>query len=279
MKLKRYAVLLLMPGTVMLLLFLFLPLLSILFPTFFKETVTFGNYIEFFRDSYNLGILWRTFKISIIVTIICVLAGVPTAYFMSLASKRTRSVLLAVTLFPLLTNSVVRSFAWITILGKNGVLNSLLMNMKVIKAPLSMLYTESAIIIGTVYLFLPILITTVLGVLDNIDNDLIEAAQTLGASYFKSFMKVILPLCVPGILVGSMLVFTGTLTAYTTPQLLGGNKNMMLSTMLYQEASALGNWESAGVIALVMIVLTLIVMKFFNFIARQADRRGEDENA
>lgn len=279
MKLKRYAVLLLMPGTVMLLLFLFLPLLSILFPTFFKETITFGNYIEFFKDSYNLGILWRTFKISIIVTVICVLAGVPTAYFMSLASKRARSVLLAVTLFPLLTNSVVRSFAWITILGRNGVLNSLLMHMKIIKAPLSMLYTEFAIIIGTVYLFLPVLITTVLGVLDNIDNDLIEAAQTLGASYFKSFMKVILPLCVPGILVGSMLVFTGTLTAYTTPQLLGGNKNMMLSTMLYQEASALGNWESAGVIALVMIVLTLIVMKLFNFIAKQADRRGEDENA
>lgn len=279
MKLKRNTMLLLMPGTVMLILFLFLPLISILFPTFFNEAFTLKSYIEFFKDSYNLGILWRTFKISIIVTIICVIVGVPTAYFMSLTSKKTRSILLAVTLFPLLTNSVVRSFAWITILGKNGVLNSVLLSLNIIKEPLSMLYSEFAIIIGTVYLFLPILITTVLGVLDNIDSDLIEAAQTLGASYLKAFTKVILPLCVPGILVGSMLVFTGTLTAYTTPQLLGGNKNMMLSTMLYQEASALGNWTNAGVIALIMIVVTLMVMQIFNIVARQVDKRGDDENA
>ena len=279
MKLKRNTMLLLMPGTVMLILFLFLPLISILFPTFFNEAFTLKSYIEFFKDSYNLGILWRTFKISIIVTIICVIVGVPTAYFMSLTSKKARSILLAVTLFPLLTNSVVRSFAWITILGKNGVLNSVLLSLNIIKEPLSMLYSEFAIIIGTVYLFLPILITTVLGVLDNIDSDLIEAAQTLGANYLKAFTKVILPLCVPGILVGSMLVFTGTLTAYTTPQLLGGNKNMMLSTMLYQEASALGNWTNAGVIALIMIVFTMVVMQVFNIVARQVDKRGDDENA
>lgn len=279
MKLKRNTMLLLLPGTVLLILFLFLPLLSILFPTFFNEAFTISKYIEFFKDSYNLGILWRTFKISMIVTIICVILGVPTAYFMSLVSKRTRSILLAVTLFPLLTNSVVRSFAWITILGKNGVLNSLLLSLNIIKQPVGLLYSEYAIIIGTVYLFLPILITTVLGVLDNIDGDLIEAAQTLGANYFISFTKVILPLCIPGILVGSMLVFTGTLTAYTTPQMLGGNKNMMLSTMLYQEASALGNWTNAGVIALIMIVVTLLVMQIFNIIANQFDKRGEDENA
>jgi putative spermidine/putrescine transport system permease protein len=214
-----------------------------------------------------------------IVTIICVILGVPTAYYMSLKSKRTRSILLAVTLFPLLTNSVIRSFAWITILGKNGVLNSFLLSLNIIKEPVGLLYSEFAIIIGTVYLFLPILITTVLGVLDNIDGDLIEAAQTLGANYFKSFTKVILPLCIPGILVGSMLVFTGTVTAYTTPQMLGGNKNMMLATMLYQEASALGNWTNAGVIALIMIVVTLLVMQVFNIIANQFDKRGEDENA
>lgn len=279
MKLKRNTMLLLLPGTVLLILFLFLPLLSILFPTFFNEAFTISKYIEFFKDGYNLGILWRTFKISMIVTIICVILGVPTAYFMSLVSKRTRSILLAVTLFPLLTNSVVRSFAWITILGKNGVLNSLLLSLNIIKQPVGLLYSEFAIIIGTVYLFLPILITTVLGVLDNIDGDLIEAAQTLGANYFKSFTKVILPLCIPGIIVGSMLVFTGTLTAYTTPQMLGGNKNMMLATMLYQEASALGNWTNAGVIALIMIVVTLLVMQIFNIIANQFDKRGEDENA
>jgi putative spermidine/putrescine transport system permease protein len=277
---KRNNLMLLMfPGIVLLVLFLFMPLLSILFPTFFDGTFTMSRYIEFFSDSYNLKILFRTFRISIIVTAFCAVLGVPTAYFMSLAPHRMRGLLLSITLFPLLTNSVVRSFAWITILGKNGVINTFLMNFHLINKPLDLLYTEFAIIIGTGYLFLPIMITTVLGVLDNIDGDLIEAAQTLGANYFKSFVKVILPLCVPGIMVGSMLVFTGTLTAYTTPQLLGGNKNMMLSTMLSQEANALGNWTNASVIALIMIIVTLVVMKIFNIVANKVDKRGDEKNA
>lgn len=277
MILKKNTIFLLLPGIILLLFFLFMPLLSIFFPTFFEEGLTLNKYLEFFKDSYNMGILFRTFRISIIVTLICIIVGVPTAYYISLTSKKTRSLLLSITLFPLLTNSVIRSFAWITLLGRNGVVNSVLVALNIIKEPISLLYTEFAIIIGTVYLFMPILITTVVGVLDNIDGDLIEAAQTLGANYLKAFLKVILPLCVPGILVGSMLVFTGTLTAYTTPQLLGGNKNMMLSTMLYQEANALGNWTEASVIALVMIVITLLVMQVFNIVASRIDKRGEEK--
>jgi len=101
-----------------------------------------------------------------------------------------------------------------------------------------------------------------------------EAAETLGANRFVAFMKVILPLTIPGIIVGSILVFTGTLTAYTTPQLLGGNKNVMLATFLYQKAMSLGDWNGASVIALVMIIVTIVVMKSFNFVASQMDKRG-----
>lgn len=181
------------------------------------------------------------------------------------------------TLFPMLTNSVIRSFAWINLLGQNGVINKLLSSTGIISEPLTLLYTEFSIIIGSIYLFLPILIITLVGVMENINSEIMEAAETLGASRIKAFIKVVLPLSIPGIIVGSVLVFTGTLTAYTTPQLLGGNRNMMLSTFLYQNAMTLGNWEDASVIALIMIITTLLVMKGFNLIANRIDKRGEQD--
>ena len=268
---------LLFPGVVLLCFFLVLPLLSSLIPTVFPESsFSLQLYIDFFKDSYFMAVLGRTFSISLIVTIFCAVLGLPAAYVISGVSKKWRGILIALTLFPLLTNSVIRSFAWITILGKNGVINNLLMMFGVITEPMSLLYTDFSIIIGSVYLFLPTMIMTLVGVLENIDDDLLEAAATLGLSPLKGFFKIILPLSLPGMIVGSILVFTGTLTAYTTPQLLGGNKKMMLATLLYQRATTLGDWTSASVIALVMIVITFAVMKALNLLAKSMDKRGGD---
>lgn len=268
---------LLFPGIVLLCFFLVLPLLSSLIPTVFPESsFSLQLYIDFFKDSYFMAVLGRTLSISLIVTIFCAVLGLPAAYVISGVSKKWRGILIALTLFPLLTNSVIRSFAWITILGKNGVINNLLMMFGVITEPMSLLYTDFSIIIGSVYLFLPTMIMTLVGVLENIDDDLLEAAATLGLSPLKGFFKIILPLSLPGMIVGSILVFTGTLTAYTTPQLLGGNKKMMLSTLLYQRATTLGDWTSASVIALVMIVITFAVMKALNLLAKSMDKRGGD---
>ena len=268
---------LLFPGIVLLCFFLVLPLLSSLIPTVFPESsFSLQLYIDFFKDSYFMAVLGRTLSISLIVTIFCAILGLPAAYVISGVSKKWRGILIALTLFPLLTNSVIRSFAWITILGKNGVINNLLMMFGVINEPMSLLYTDFSIIIGSVYLFLPTMIMTLVGVLENIDDDLLEAAATLGLSPLKGFFKIILPLSLPGMIVGSILVFTGTLTAYTTPQLLGGNKKMMLATLLYQRATTLGDWTSASVIALVMIVITFAVMKALNLLAKSMDKRGGD---
>ena len=268
---------LLFPGIVLLCFFLVLPLLSSLIPTVFPESsFSLELYIDFFKDSYFMAVLGRTLSISLIVTIFCAVLGLPAAYVISGVSKKWRGILIALTLFPLLTNSVIRSFAWITILGKNGVINNLLMMFGVINEPMSLLYTDFSIIIGSVYLFLPTMIMTLVGVLENIDDDLLEAAATLGLSPLKGFFKIILPLSLPGMIVGSILVFTGTLTAYTTPQLLGGNKKMMLATLLYQRATTLGDWTSASVIALVMIVITFAVMKALNLLAKSMDKRGGD---
>ena len=264
------------PGLIILLLCLGLPLISVLAPTFTAGQYPLSAYVEFFQDEYYRKILFRTLKIAVITTGICMAGGIPTAYFISRCDKKWRGLLLAASIFPMMTNSVIRSFAWINILGSNGIINRILLALNVADKPMKLLYTDFAIIIGSVYLFLPLMIVTVTGVMENIDDDMMEAAQSLGASRTEAFMKVIFPMSLPGIIVGGILVFTGTLTAYTTPQLLGGNSNMVMATLIYQRAMSVSDWTGASVIALIMIVVTLVVIKGFNALAARLDRRGED---
>lgn len=267
--------LLLIPCIVLVAYFMIIPLMEIIIPTFTNtEGGMFNTYKEFFTDSYMMSIFLRTIKISLISSLICMTIGVPVSYYISRVSKKLRGLFIALTVFPILTNSVVRSFAWMSILGKNGLINTLLTKLNIINEPLSLLYTEGAIIVGTVYIFLPLMIISLVGVMENIDNDLLEAAESLGANKLKSFFKVVFPLSLPGLIVGTVLVFTGSLTAYTTPQLLGGNKNTVLATLIYQKTMTLGDWQGAAVVATIMIVVTLIVIKGINFLASRLDKRG-----
>lgn len=263
------------PGLIILLVCLAMPLLNVLVPTFTIGDYPFSAYVRFFQDEYYLKIFFRTVRIAVITTAVCMLGGIPTAYFISRCSKKWRGLLLAASIFPMMTNSVIRSFAWINILGSNGIVNKALMALHVVEKPMKLLYTDFAIIIGSVYLFLPLMIVTVTGVMENIDDDMMEAAQSLGANRLSAFMKVIFPMSLPGIIVGGILVFTGTLTAYTTPQLLGGNSNMVLATLIYQRAMSVGDWNGASVVALIMIIVTLVVIKGFNALAAKLDKRGE----
>ena len=267
--------LLFIPCIVLVAYFMIVPLVEIIIPTFTNtKDGMFSAYKEFFTDSYMMSIFLRTIKISVISSVICMIIGVPVSYYISRVSKKIRGLFIALTVFPILTNSVVRSFAWMSILGKNGVINNLLMKLNIINEPLSLLYTEGAIIVGTVYIFLPLMIISLVGVMENIDNDLLEAAESLGANRLKSFFKVVFPLSLPGLIVGTVLVFTGSLTAYTTPQLLGGNKNTVLATLIYQKTMTLGDWQGAAVVATIMIIVTLIVIKGINFLASRLDKRG-----
>ncbi len=274
MRKKGYYILFI-PCVVLLSYFMIYPLLGTIIPTFTNTSGgLFSAYLDFFKDEYMMGIFFRTLKISLLSSIICMFIGVPVAYYISRTSKKLRGLFIALTVFPILTNSVVRSFAWMSILGKNGVINNLLMKFNLITEPLSLLYTEGAIIIGTVYIFLPLMIISLVGVMENVENDLLEAAESLGANKIKAFFKVIFPLSLPGLIVGTVLVFTGSLTAYTTPQLLGGNKNTVLATLIYQKTMTLGDWQGAAVVATIMIVVTLIVVKGINFLASRLDKRG-----
>ncbi len=272
---KRWYYLLLVPGLSIIILFLFIPLIYTIGATFIENSgLSFDQYISFFKDEYYLNIFNRTLKIALITSIVSMILGMPVAYYISRTNKNIRGILIACSVFPLLTNSVVRSFAWMTILGKNGIINKILMNLHIIDTPLKILYTELAIVIGTVYLFLPLMIVSLVGVMENIENDLLEAAESLGANRITTFFKIVFPLSIPGLIVGSVLVFTGALTAYTTPQLLGGNTNMVLSTLVYQKAMTLGDWTSASVVATIMIITTLTIIFIINKFANKLDKRG-----
>jgi putative spermidine/putrescine transport system permease protein len=266
-------VVLIIPCVLLLLGVLYYPLITVLAPTFSGEGFFLNRYIPFFADPYYRVILLRTLKIACLATLICTVMGVPAAYFISRRSPGLKSFLMILSIFPLLINPVIRSFAWINILGRNGVLNSLLLRFRFLTEPLTLLYTEFSILAGTVYLFLPLMLITLVGSMDNIEDDISEAALSLGANRVTAFFKVILPLSLPGILVGAVLVFTGSITAYTTPNLLGGNKNMLLATFIYQRAMSLSDWTGAGVISLIMILLTFAAVNIMQSMARRLDKR------
>ncbi|MEB2629527.1 ABC transporter permease [Peribacillus frigoritolerans] len=272
---KRYLYLLLLPGVLFLTIFMIIPILMTIGTTFFHEGGGFSiqGYLDFFQDRYFIEILLTTLRVSLFTTIICILLGFPAAYYISKLKQRKKAIMLLLTIFPLLTSPVVRSFSWMVIIGKNGVVNKLLMGMGLIEKPLDILYTPTAIIIGLVHLFLPLIIVTLVGVMENIETDLLKAAESLGASRLAVFSKVIIPLSLPGLVIGSILVFVGSFTAYTTPALLGG-KQRVISTFLYQNAITLNEWQVASIVATIMIAVTVLIISIMNGLAKKLNPKG-----
>lgn len=259
-----------LPGCLFIAFFMLIPLFSLIFKTFFNESGAFSleGYFTMFESMYFQQVFWRSIKLSLISTAVCAALGFPTAYYISKYS-RNKGVLMALAVFPMFTSPVIRSFSWMVILGKKGVINTFLVDIGLIAKPISLLYNEFSMVVGFIQLFLPLMILSLIGVMDNISSDLNEAAGSLGASRAATFRHVVLPLSIPGLVTGSVLVFTGCLTAYTTPQLLGGTDTRVLATMIYQQAMSLGDWTQASVVAVVMIVVTILVSSGINGISRK----------
>ncbi|GEN94213.1 ABC transporter permease [Pediococcus ethanolidurans] len=273
---NRSAFLLLLPGVLAILLFLFFPVIQIALPTFAGH---FGlsNYITFLQSHYNQGVLIRTLIIAFITMIITLTLGLPLSVWIARQRSTVRNLLSVVILFPILTNAVVRNFTWIIILGKNGVLNTLLLKLNFIDQPLTLLYSDMAIVIGSVYLFLPIMVTSLVSSVQELNVEVEEAAAILGSRPLVTFFKVMIPQLTTGILTGCILVFAGAMTAYTTPQLLGGNRHLVMSTLIYQQAMTLGDWSSASVVAIILIILTVLVLGMMRLVAKQLDRRSVND--
>jgi putative spermidine/putrescine transport system permease protein len=268
--LKRNAAwLLAAPATLVVLVFLVLPVAGTIATTFGEAAGPFSPYAAFFGSGFRRTVLWRTLEIALATTAISLGVGFLTAVVVARAPRRLKSVLIVAAVFPLLTGVVVRSFAFLIILGKNGILNDVLIALRLTAEPFAMLYTEGAVIAAMVYLFVPLMILTLVGVLENIPDDLIQASASLGASPAATFRQVIFPLAVPGLIVGAVLVFTGSFTAYATPQLVGGERQMVMGTLMYQRAMVSFDWVGASTIAAIMVAVTVTVVLAMSRIARR----------
>ena len=261
--------LLVVPGTLFITVFMLIPLFSILFSTFMAESrFSLENYTRLFTSVYFQQVFGRSVRLSLLSTLLCALLGFPSAYYISRYSRH-KGMMMALAVFPMFTSPVIRSFSWMVILGRKGIVNQFLVSVGLFARPQSLLYNEFSMTVGFVQLFLPQMILSLLGVMDSIPGDLTEAAGSLGATRLVAFLRIVFPLSISGLVTGSVLVFTGCMTAYTTPQLLGATDTQVLSTMVYQYAMSLRDWVQASAVAMVMIVVTMLVSHVFNRLSRR----------
>ena len=223
---------------------------------------TLAHYVHVFTDSYYLGIFWRTFWMSALVAVICVLVGAPEAYVLSRMRNPWRSILLLVVLAPLLVSVVVRAFGWSMLLGPEGLVNGMLGLVGI--GPVKILYTETAVIIALVHVMLPFMVIPVWTSLQKLDPGVENAALSLRASPFTTLRRVVLPQVMPGILSGSLIVFGLSASSFAIPGLLGGRRLKMVATIVYDEYLHELNWPLGAAIALILLVANLAVMLSYN---------------
>ena len=257
MKKKTRSLLLALPTVLALLLFFIGPMVYILIRTLAQGGS--GAFLKFFTDEFYLKILWTTLRASLLSTVVSLLLGYPTAYYMARTHSKMKTVMMIIILFPFLVSAVVRSYGWMVILGKNGLFNQLLLALGLIQKPLSILHTEAAVIIGMIHLLIPYMVLSLVGVLQSIDPNVEYAAYSLGAAPLTVFRKVIFPLSLPGIISGCVLVFTMSMTSYVTPKLLGGSKFRMMATMVVQEINVNFDWQAASAISYILLGVILLV--------------------
>jgi len=255
------------PATLFYLGFLVLPYLMVLRLSFFQysslqlyiASFTLANYTAVLTDPFYWLLMARTLLLGLLVTVICLLLGYPLALKIARARPRMKSVLIAVTISPLLINLVVRSYAWLVLLGDTGLINRWLQALGLIAGPLPLSGNLFSVVIGLVHISLPLMAVSLLGVLARIDPALAEAADSLGASRARVLRRVILPLSLPGIGSGSLLVFCFTISAFITPALLGGNRVSTVSTLIYQKFTFSVNWPVGATLVVVLLLLNLAV--------------------
>ena len=223
---------------------------------------TLAHYALVFSDSYYLGIFWRTFWVSALVTVICVVVGAPEAYVLSRMRNPWRSVLLLVVLAPLLVSVVVRAFGWSMLLGPEGAVNALLQLVGI--GPVKILYTSAAVVIALVHVMLPFMVIPVWTSLQKLDPGVENAALSLNATPFTTLRRIVLPQVMPGILSGSLIVFGLAASSFAIPGLLGGRRLKMVATIVYDEYLSELNWPLGAAVALVLLVANLVVMLSYN---------------
>jgi spermidine/putrescine transport system permease protein len=219
----------------------------------------------------HLSILWRSVKLSLITTVLTLIVGFPTAYYISTQEPRRRDLLVFMVTIPFWTNILIRTFAMQQVIRNEGVVNTLLIWMGFIDTPLQIMYTDWAIFLGMLYVYLPLMVLPLYASMEKIDFRLVEAGYDLYATRFQVLKRVIIPLVKPGIIAGSILVFIPSLGAYVTPRVLGGGKNLMIGNLIDLQFGQGKNWPLGAALSMTLLAMVMIALIFY---VRNAARQG-----
>lgn len=256
--------------------FIVIPLFLIVFFGFTKmENGSYVFTLENFKELMNplyFKVFWRSIRLAVISTILCLLIGYPTAYIISKAKVSRQNMLLMLAIIPMWMNFLLRTYAWSAILGREGILNTLLNAIGL--NSINILYTDSAVLLGMVYNFLPFMILPIYTVLSKMDQDLINAAKDLGANGRQVFSKVIFPLSMPGVVSGVTMVFMPAVSTFVISKLLGGGQFMLIGNLIEQQFMSVGDWHFGSAISLFMMVVILITMAIMNRFSDDSDKEG-----
>ncbi|MEC9264560.1 MAG: ABC transporter permease [Pseudomonadota bacterium] len=224
------------------------------------EGLTLENYLKFFTDPFYREVLGRTVWVAALTTLFCLVLGIPAAYVISRTkSPVLRTVLILGSIIPLLMGNAVRVAGWMVLLADRGLVNETLLVLNVVDAPVRIMYTLTAVLLSLVAVLLPFMIITLQSVFDRIDGAYEEAAATLGAPPWTAFFRIFVPLSMPGIFSGGLLVFILSMNAYASPVLLGGPTFHMMAPMVYEQAVKIFNWPFAASLAFVLMFATLVL--------------------
>lgn len=260
---KRYKHLI-KPYMIWAVLLLVVPLILIALYAFTEEgnevltlSFTWGNFAKFLEATY-LNVIFKSFRLGILTTLICLCLGYPLAFLISRFSERAQSFLILLVTIPMWINMLLRTYAWMNLLADNGIINHFLEMLGL--SPINMMYTDFSVILGLVCNFMPFMIIPIHTSLSKMDKSLIEAAYDLGANPFQTFWKVIWKLSIPGVLNGIMMVFLLSISTFVIPKLLGGGQYMLIGNLIESQFISVGDWNFGSAISLILAVLILIFM-------------------
>ena len=256
--------------------FIVIPLLLIIFFGFTKEVN--GHYVfslENFQrlmDPIYFKVFIRSLWLALVSTFLCILVGYPTAYIISKVKASKQGILILLFILPMWINFLLSTYAWMAILAKNGIINTLLNSLGF--GHINILYTDAAVLLGMVYNFLPFMVLPIYTILSKMDKDLINAARDLGANGFQVFTKVIFPLSLPGVASGITMVFMPAVSTFVISKLLGGGKIMLVGNLIEQQFMTVGDWNFGSAVSIFMMILILISMALMNKFGDESNNEG-----
>ena len=263
-----------LPAAFWLTFFFVLPLFSVLVVSFLTRgrggvgelPLTLANYERVFQ--IFTGVITDSIGIAALTTVVCLLVGYPLAFFISTRrSERVRNLTLFLIILPFWTNFLVRTYALQTLIGREGTVNTLLLNLRVIAEPLQILNTQGAVILGLVYGVLPFMVLPIYASVERFDFRFVEAAHDLGANDIRTFLRVVLPMTLPGVIAGSILVFIPTIGAFVTPDLLGGTRGIMIGNLINDQFKGTGNQPLGSALSMVLMGMVLIALIIYTRIS------------